>query len=83
MADDWLDKFRAMAGAYADPDAWLLEQIEQLGQALQDGDMQAVKLHAGRVALQSSLPCRAAEGVGDPCREAAVGAAVRARSWDP
>ena len=51
MADDWLDKFRAMAGAHADPDAWLLEQIEQLHQALQDGDMEAVKLHAGRVAF--------------------------------
>ena len=46
---DELDKFRAMVGAHADPDAWLLEQIEQLDQALRDRDMQAVKLHAGRV----------------------------------
>ncbi len=51
MVDDWMDKFRAMVDAHAHPDAWLLDQIEQLNQALRDGDMEAVKRHAGLVAF--------------------------------
>ncbi len=46
-----LDEFRAMIGAHTDPDAWLLNEIEELDQALRDGDIEAVKTHAGRVAF--------------------------------